>query len=258
MGAFLSIIPGLGHLITGRFRQVMVWWLLWLGAVVAGVFVYGSVWALPLLGLAIAIHAWIAVSCGLWRELQELAEKVVVLGFLMLVLVVAYRIPSWVTGISVSPSSLTVPYYRVEEGDALVMQRVGHQTAALPRGVLVRFNAASYGRTLWGRQESLGQIIGLPGETVVLRGDVFVVGGQVLPPERFPVPRWLQGRQATIPVSEKEYFISAGYEVRGHGYGGVVDGKVIREMTVVTRSDVKATAFMRWWPLWRRGWIEVD
>ena len=227
------------------------------GAVAIGVFLYGSAWAMPFLGLAMGIHAWIAVSYKIMEGIRGTGREG---GGPWTDPIDAGRsVPDTAVGrrgLSISPSTLTLPYYRVEEGDALLMHRMGPPTTPLPRGTLVRFNAAIYGNTtLWARQETLGQIVGLPGETVFLRGDAFVVAGQVLPPERFPIPVWLQGLQATIPVPEKEYFISAGYNVRGHG--GVVDGEVIREMTVVSGSDVKAAAFMRWWPLARRGFIEV-
>lgn len=260
VGLLLSIVPGLAHLIAGRFKQIWGWWLLWLVAVAGGVFIYGSVWAFPLLGLAIALHAWIAASYGFWQTLETLGEKVLLLGFVMLVLSVAYRIPSWATGISCVPSSLTIPYYQVMEGDYLVIRRLSPWAAPLARGTLVQYKAAVYQgrRDAFAQPTSTGQIVGLPGETVVLRGNAFEVGGRVLPPGRFPVPRWLQGRQATVPVPGNSYFVSASYWVQGHGFGGVVDERVIREMTVVLRSDVKAAAFMRWWPLWRRGWLEVD
>ena len=259
VGLALSIVPGLAHLVAGRFRQVWGWWLLWLGCLTAGVFVFGSVWALPLLGLAIALHARIALSYGLWRMLTGIGEKVVILVFLILVLSVVYRIPSWATGISWVPSAVTIPAYQVSEGDYLVMRRFSPGQAPLARGTLVLFRAAVYrgGPNDWIHLRTTGQIIGLPGELVTLRGSVFEVGGQVLPPERFPVPGWLQQRQAVIGVPAEAYFVSTRYQIQGHGVA-VVDQGVIREMAVVAASDIRGTAVMRWWPLSRRGWLKVE
>ncbi len=257
VGVVLSVVPGLAHFLAGRFKEIWILWLVWLGSLAAAVFLYGSDWAMPFLGLTLAIHAWIAVSYKMWQELQEVAEKAVVLVLILVALMVVYRIPLWVTGLSVSPSTLTVPHYGVQEGDALMMRRVGGQTASLARGSLVRVQAPIYRNgMLWTRQETFGQVVGLPGETVFLRGDAFLVAGRALPAERFPVPSWMLGVQATIPLAGTEYLIAAEYIRQGHG--GQVDSGVIREMSVVPRSDVEAVAFMRWWPWSRRGRIEVD
>ena len=260
VGSALSILPGLGHLVRGGFKQILLWWLLWLGCLAAGVFVYGSGLAFPLLGLAMVFHAWIALSCGLWRTLSSVTEKFLALTLCIAVLAMAYRVPLWVTGLSWVPSTLTIPASAVNEGDYLVMRRWSAGRAPLARGTIVWFSANVY----WGGQgggtfvSTTGQVIGLPGDTVTVKGTVFEVNGRVLPYEQFPVPGWLRGKEVTIRVPTTGYFVGTPYQVQGHGMGFAIDGKMIHDMTVVQATDIQRRAILRWWPLSRRGWLKVE
>jgi hypothetical protein len=57
-----SIIPGLAHLLQRRFREIRWYFIGWLLALVLGLFLYGTSIGLGLVGLAIGLHAWIAVQ----------------------------------------------------------------------------------------------------------------------------------------------------------------------------------------------------
>ena len=89
-----------------------------------------------------------------------------------------------------------------------------------------------------------------------LRRDVFSVNGQPLDVRRYPVPRWLRGREMTTPLGQGQYFVSCDYLVQTRGRA--LDNNLIRQVCVVDRGRVETRAFMLWWPLSRRGRIEVD
>jgi len=104
--------------------------------------------------------------------------------------------------------------------------------------------------------QTLGQIVGLPGEVVDVRANAFAVNGQALEGQRYPLPPWLQGRQLTVPLADGQYFVSCDYRV--HGRGVVLDNSVIQEICVALRGQIDSRAFWLWSPLSRRGRLRAD
>jgi hypothetical protein len=101
------------------------------------------------------------------------------------------------------------------------------------------------------------QIVGLPGERVQIENDTFIVNGQELDSEKYPVPRWLRGRRVSANVGDDSYFISCQYSVRAHGRQ--LTNANIHDICLIRSSNIEARAFMRWLPLSRRGFLrEVE
>jgi len=263
-GLVLGIVPGLAHLLNGRFREVRLFVLLWFIVLGAGLFLSGSGTATLLIGLAIGIHAWIAVRDSLFKDITNLVERV---GAILIVLV-ALALLYWITPHVVAPGfaggriSTNIPAMDIHEGDYLLVRRLADVDDLLARGTLVLIHPETLRNA---RRElnvdpgsvTIGQIVALPGETVHVEDGAYVVGGRVLDASRFPVPRWLQGHppRADIFVPARSYFVSSEYRVAGHGPMTVTD-QMITIICIVNASDIRGQAFMQWWPLSRRRFIE--
>lgn len=264
-GLLLSVIPGLAHLIKGRFREVRLFVALWGICLASGLFLYGCGVGFLLIGLAIGLHAWIGLQYGLFREITEFFARVGTTLVIVAVLTILYwtapRVAAY--GLATGRTPLTIPAMNVQQGDLLLVRRLAVDSgSALPRGALVRFHPQGFRNTLYSRwatpsEATIGQIVGLPGETIQIRDGVFVVGGHRLDPNEFPVPRWLQRDpiRSQISIPSARYFVSTEYTVTGHGHLRLDDG-MIKNACVIPASEIRGQAFMLWWPLWRRGWIE--
>lgn len=256
----LSLVPGLGHLTQGRFKEVRLLVLAWLVLVSAGVFCWGSQIGFTLLGLALSVHGWIAVQSGLWEKLNELTERVMAILGVMLVLALLY----WATPRVLFPgyrgihAQMTIPDLKIQTGDYLLVRRAVNPSILLPRGTLVLVNPSGLRGPVQFDQPfavTLGQVVGLPLETVAIHNGAYVIDGQRLDPARFPVPSWLRNRASSIHVPADSYFVSMEYRVGGHGNPGLA-GDAITKVSTFATKDVRGRAFLRWWPLSRRGYIE--
>jgi len=259
LGLFLSIIPGLAHLVQNRFKEIRWYFLAWLILILSGLFLYGSAAGFICLGLAVGVHAGIALQYGIIKDLANVREKIVTVILVLIGLMFIYRFipdilfPNLVGGYS----TLTLPYHNVEAGDYLLARGGLDQDILLPRGSLVLIHPAtltSHGGGVTRSEDAIiGEIVGLAGDELQITDSIFIVNGQQLDTEKYPVPQWLHrvNFSATIPVNN--YFVSARYNVRA--YGIKLESSHIRQVCFVKAGDIKAKAFMRWWPLSRRGFI---
>lgn len=254
LGAFLSIIPGFAHLVQGRFYAIHRWVLAWLTLLLSALFFYGSVFGLMLLGLAIGVHVWIALHSAFLAEYEDLRARI--WGFLLILIFffIGYMAVgrllfyNYRGGYAVAH----VPARQVHRGDYLLGRRNQIQPEDLTRGSFVLAELSSvHGRRVFRRPEAVGyvQIIGLPGETVGLKENVFYIDDEPLDADRFPVPGWLRGRALTATVPEDSYFVSAQYEGRGYNASQAID------VSLIDRERIAAKAFLRWNPVRRRGFI---
>jgi len=265
VGLLLSIIPGLPHLLKRRFREVALLVLAWLILLGASLVFYGSPTGALLIGLTLALHAWIAVRYGLVEEVRGFTERVALLLIVMILLALLYwAVPRvLIRGFGGGHTSLAIPALNVSRGDYFLVRHVRRAEEPLPRGTLVLVeptalrNARPDLRLITG-QRMIGQIVGLPGEAVHVENHAYVVGGQRLDLNHFPVPRWLQEfpprSVAGIIVPVNSYFVSMDYTVGGHGHAAVTD-QMISNVCVARASDIRGRAFMQWWPFSRRGFI---
>lgn len=260
LGLCLSIIPGLAHLVQGRFREIRWYFMAWVLSLITGLFFYGGIFGLFLLGLAIGLHAWIAIQHKLIRKVSGFGAKVISAILVLIALVLIYRaVPRFLfSGLCGAHTSLTIPYHNVRAGDFLLVRRSRMPENLLSRGSLVLIRPATVRLARRNRSSQRGdamiaQVIGLAGEQVEIEDGVFIVNRQRLDIDKYPVPRWLRGRKFLINVEKDSYFVSSEYSVHAGGRG--LDGATIRNTCVVSAGDIEGIAFMRWLPLSRRGFI---
>jgi hypothetical protein len=259
-GIFLSIIPGLAHFIEGRFREIRWWVLGWIAVLVVGLFFYGGGIGLLFLGFAVGIHSWITFNHMLIREHNEVRERFIDFGMLLVffgLLYFGFRMTvlrDFVLGFS----SRTIPYQKVEAGDIMLARRSRARADFLKRGsfVLVALGEVRAQRILGVESETIAQVVAVGGETVDING-VFVVNGRPLDVNHFPVPQWLQGRRWSVSVPKDSYFINVEYNTVIHGNAELNAGFVERAC-VIPGSRIEATAVMKWLPVSRRGCLKAD
>jgi hypothetical protein len=266
VGLLLSIVPALPHLIKKRIREVQWLLLLWFVLLCASIFFYGNVIGAVLIGLTLAVHAWIAVRYGLVEEIRGFGERVALVLILIILLALVYwTVPRiLIRGFGGGYTSLTIPALNVSPGDYFLVRHVRRAEEPLLRGTLVLIeppgirNARRDQRLNQG-QRMIGQIIGLPGEAVHVERDAYVIGGQRLDPSRFPVPQWLQRYPPRavggIGVPDHSYFVSTDYRVAMHGNIAMTD-QLISSVCLARTSDIRGRAFLHWWPLHRRRFLQ--
>ena len=259
-GLLLSIIPGLAHLIHHRFREIRWYFLGWLIALGIGLFLYGTNIGLCFVGLAVGLHAWIAVQHSLMKRLETLGERLGAVLVVLVILAVVYHflprliLPNLTGGYTV----LTLPHQNIQRGDYLLAWRDTVSDHPLPRGTLVLTRLTTIDerrRFRWRSREEgtmIVQIVGLPGETVQIIDNVFIINGHPLDSETYPVPQWLQGQKFSGIVPPETYFVSSEYNINRNR---IREGH-IRTACLIRFDAVQARAFMRWLPLSRRGFIE--
>lgn len=259
LGLLLSVIPGLAHLLQNRFKEIRWYFLAWLILLLSGLFLYGSAAGFICLGLAIGIHVGIAVQYGIIKDLANLREKIITVILVLIALTFIYRfVPRMLfPNLTGGYSSLSIPYYKVEAGDYLLAWRGLAQDTLLPRGSLVLIHPVTLtshgGRVTRSEGEVIGQIVGLAGEQLEIQNGLFIVDGQQLDSDKYLVPQWLYKLNFSTKIPDDSYFVSARYNVAAHGVK--LEASHIRQVCLVKASDIEAKAFMRWWPLSKRGFI---
>jgi len=260
LGLFLSIIPGLAHWMQNRFREIRLYFLAWLILLLSGLFLYGSAAGFICFGLAIGVHAAIALRYGIIKDLANLSEKIVTIILVLIGLTFLYRFIPRMPFLNFDGgySSLTIPYYNVEAGDYLLARGGLDEKALLPRGSLVLIHPATFGSyrriVARGNDTIIGEIVGLAGEKVQITDGVFIVDGRLLDVEQYPVPMWLRNHTFSDTIPNDSYFVSSRYNVRAHGIA--LNASHISQVCTVHTSDIEAKAFMSWWPLSRRGFLK--
>lgn len=266
VGLVLNVIPGLPYLLKRRFREVWLLVLLWFVLLCASLVFYHSPVGGLLIGLTLAVHAWIAVRYGLVEEIRGFGERVALVVIVIILLALLYWAAPRIVirGFAGGYTSLTIRALNVSSGDYFLVRHVRSTEEPLPRGTLVlieppRIRNAQRDQRLNQGQRMIGQIVGLPGETVRVERNAYIIGRQRLEPSQFPVPHWLQQSPAFsavgIGVPDRSYFISTDYAVAVHGRGAVTN-QAISNACIARASEIRGRAFLHWWPLRRRSFVE--
>ena len=248
-GILLSSVPGFAHLLKGRFRRILWVWLLWLVFFAVNALLFRTSWGWRALGVAAAMHAWIALDIGLRAQLNEVLERVFALLILFVFFLLVYVVLAYagLPGIEFRLTPLAIPGANVRSGDTLLLRTLADDPNALVRGTLVGFYALGIGTR--GRSGAIGQIVGLPNELVVIDQGVYTVDGTALSTHDYPVPTWISRRRVELLVGPNQYFVSSLYGRRGvRG----VRKDMIKRLCLVNKEAIASRATMLWWPLNRR------
>ena len=251
-----SALPGLPQIIRKRFLAVWQIWISCVMSVAFGLFLFGGTWGAISLGIGAVFHAWLGVDAAqLTKRGQKLLPRLTLAMGLAIIWVCFLYYGVRVTllrSIYIEPAAVAVPAQQVEIGDDLLCRRFRPDSPPLERGDMVLV------RSEGGR--SVTQLIGLPGETVGVSADHFVVNGQVLDPDQYPVQDWNSERRGPRPLRDNEYFVRMRYSMDLQGRRGrrVRHVGIVERELVIGREDILGYAVMRWLPLPRRGFLSED
>lgn len=165
----LSVVPGLGHLASGRLRRVR--WFLpgWFLSLALGILSLGSGWAGMLIGLAIGLHTWVILDAGRVNGLFEKVRSQVLVSLLLYVLLAwgVYSQPRQYVDTVVLNAD--IPSHRIEANDLLIIRK-GLDPATLRRGDLVIYRVAgAYGGQGQGHYAVQGGDV--PGRVLAFGGE---------------------------------------------------------------------------------------
>jgi hypothetical protein len=259
----LSIVPGLGHSAQGRFNEIRWYFWAWLVLFLLCLFFYGSSAGYILLGVAIGIHVSIALQSGIIKSFDDLKNKIAMCVSLLVILALIYGFTPRIL-IEGGPAGLTIPYHNVEIGDYLIGWRHFYRTTLLPRGALVLIHPGYFSyhnpndvhESRRSNEVVFAEIVGVGGERLQIENNTFLINGQKLDTEKYPVPKWLRDRYLSVIIPDGSYFLNVLYDVNAHGLE--LNNPVILRVCLVESGDIEAKAFLCWWPLSRRGFIKVN
>lgn len=257
-GAILSLVPGLGHVILGRFNRI-VWWILgWVVLLFLSIFLFGGGLGTLLLGLTFGLHVWIAMSCSISGKLDNILKRLVIFALIAVFYLVVYR-AVWLTVFQDfigGRSTLNAPYHNIEQGDYLLARRSLARRETFKRADIGVLSLDTLGRRnrivefFRIRQRSFAQVIAVGGEHVQIRDNGYIVDGNQLDKELFPVPHWIGNREPDTTVPANHYFISAEYT--GNNY----NNDAIVHVCTIEADRMEAKVFIRWLPLTKRGFLK--
>lgn len=170
--------------------------------------------------------------------------KIVLLSilFLVVLLVLVYSFvlrPHKLNGRSMSPNFLN--------GEYMLSEKISYYFGKPKRGDVVIFRREADVNSI----EYIARIVGLPGESVSIRGNGFYIDGDF-----FNEP-YLDSNIKTVPgnyINEKDKFIPAGY------YAILGDNRIhsndSKDYGFVSEENIKSRVFYVYWPDNKHGFVK--
>ena len=271
--AGVSLVPGLGHLLSRETRRILLLWPAWLVALGLGLFLYGTPSGGLFLGAAVALHAWILCDAAAVHDAfaGRAVRFVLVLAVFGALLLAIYGGARHGAGALVNGTyaPMDFPAEQIRAGDFLLVDARACRAAAPRRGDIIRYGTRS---ELRGpvtteldyavlRGETVGQILAMPGEDVVWKdGQVRICRGQELVCA-LDSPAEFASLNLTLRAPPGQYFclppsIAAALGPRASLIAGA-DAKAayIRMLGFAALPDIRGRAFMLYEPVVRRKWL---
>jgi hypothetical protein len=271
--AGVSLVPGLGHLLSRETRRIFLLWPAWLGALALGLFLYGTATGGLFIGAAVALHAWIICDAAAVHDAfaGRPVRFVIVLAVFGALLAGIYGGARHAAGALVSGTyaPMDFPAEQIHAGDFLLVDPRAYRAAAPRRGDIIRYctrselrgpGAAELGYAVL-RGETVGQILAIPGEDVVWKdGRVRICCGQELV-RNLDSPTEFASLDLALHVPPGQYFClpPAVADALGPRASSIVGAEAkaayIRMMGFAALSDIRGRAFMVYEPVSRRKWL---
>ncbi|MHC4201105.1 MAG: S26 family signal peptidase [Planctomycetota bacterium] len=197
----LSVVPGLGHLMSGRRKAAALVFGVWLVAVILTVnFYYGATGTL-LFAFLVGGHAGVVFDAGRARDtVRSLRDRLRIMLFLLIPCAGAYFIMDRVANrfVSFVASPFALRSLNIDEGDVLRISRGPHEWR---RGDLCTVSRPGGGHYVGGagvvfrtHGDMLVAVLGLPGDRVEVSSEGVRVNGRslaldMLPEGSVPLPK---------------------------------------------------------------------
>jgi len=257
----MSVVPGLGHLFSGRRKGAAVAFVVWVaGIALALTFRYGGT-RYALVSLIAGWHASVTLDAGRKLDIaRKLQDRLRIVLALIVISFVAYFFADRAIGsfYRFAPAPFALKTKGVEQGDILTIEegpaewRRGDLVTMYPRGFYVD-TGQSY--ALRGRGRTLSVVMALAGDDVETSSHGVKVNGLRVPAEELPGggPRFPKTPVGfTVPDGHVFAVTPLGYR----GGAGVVDLAAWRGLYTVRISDIIGKATGIYLPWFRRGAFE--
>lgn len=264
LSIFLSIIPGLAHLLLKTFNTIGWYVAAWFVCLLATLFFYGSLAGSIFLGFCLVLHAWIAIHVRFIKTVTSSGRRITAIFLTAIVLLIVYfNVGNFIfQDIDRVHSSVTIPYHEIRVNDYLLANRIDQDDHFLPRGSIVIAEMPRVvigGHGIYNNQNSeavaSGQIIAFENETVTTEENTFYVDGMPLEKDKYPVPMWLHGRALSVTIPKGAYFIASEYSVNARGGAINPNNAIISNICIRGIQSVESKVFMLWSSLTRRKFI---
>ena len=258
--AAISIVPGLGHLAARRFRPLRWLWPGWALCLGLGLYLYGSMASAILLGLAIAMHGWIICDAGRIYRIFDTAlsrRGAVVCIFLALAwfgyggIHRNYIEPRY----TVVQIATTLNYEGVKAGDRLIVARDAYLREKPRRGDLILYtvDAQRIPGVIVHSGDSLGKLIGLPGEKIWIRNGLLLVRGPDGRRSSYQMPEEFNAPEMELQLGPDDCFcLAIGYRQQNHGRS-VSHGEAVQLLGLTHPAFIHGRAVVICDPVWRRS-----
>ncbi|HAL44319.1 MAG: hypothetical protein A2Y12_15975 [Planctomycetes bacterium GWF2_42_9] len=254
----MSVIPGLAHLFTGRFKEIRIYFLLWLIFLSTGLFFFGSPNGYILLALAVGMHTGIAVQYRFLKKLETVREKIAVTVVVLILFSLMYRYMPRLVVPNLDGGNIffDIPARQIVNGDYFLSWRNIDQKD-LKRGDLIFVKpSVAYNYRQRMRQstgQTICQIVGLPGEKLEILNGIFFVNDQPLDVNEYPAVEWLQVDKYSAIIPPNSYFVNIQYIMYNHNIPNI--SPYINDVCIVKFENIESRVFMQWMPISRRGFI---
>jgi hypothetical protein len=274
--AAVSLVPGLGHLLSRETPRILLLWPAWLGALALGLLLYGTTAGGLFIGAAAALHAWIICDAAAVHDAftRQPVRFVIVLAVLGALLFGIYGGAQHGAGLLVNGAyaPMDFPSAQIHAGDFLLVDPRAYRADAPRRGDIIRYRTRA---ELFGpasaeftcailRGETVGQILAMPGEDVLWRDrQVRVCRGQELL-RTVNSPAEFAALNLTLHVPSGQYFclppvisVALGRSARSV-MGEEAKAAYVRMMGLAAAPDIYGRAFMLYEPFWQRKWLSRE
>ena len=258
----LSVVPGLGHAAAGSLSAIKWLWPAWAGFLLAGLCFYGTTPGGVLIGVAIAVHAWIVCDAGDVRPLVSHAR----MRFLFLIGVYVVLFGVLYGGIRDAVSyrwrgafvGMNLPCDGIQQEDYLIIDMSAYRHTVPQRGEVALYylpTADVWRGVRFAGGEMVGKILGLPGEKVEFKQDRVVLSRQGRIQASFTTEELGIGPvELTAEIPEGDYYCLHPPFVR-HGGGHMPWEHRATLAGLVPERNIRGRAFMIYNPIWRRGFL---
>jgi len=258
-----SLLPGLGHVLTGHRVAGLTFLVLWLAAAAAAVVHIASrrqyVFLVVMLGLhALALFTLAADSLRLMPPVRRIIGCVALSGVLGLGVYggAGWLITGFVQPVDIGRAHLKPGLLRAEDG--LLVGGRWLRPRQFERGALVMFEVRPYE----GLQNRIGggvafdRVLGVPGDAVAIDGSRVLVNDRPPPRDRGPL--------STLPPSDglprrvlgpREYFIIPS-QVGILAHNAVLHHSAMEQLTVIPYENIRGRVWWRVRPPERWGPLE--
>ncbi|RME40228.1 MAG: hypothetical protein D6788_03835 [Planctomycetota bacterium] len=263
-----SIVPGLGHLKTGRRRRGRILLLAWIGFVILSILGIGTDWGLYALSAVVAVHA-VAIVTLLAANLVY--ERLVVRLAFGLVLFLCLRVFLYGSVLWFGGRFCTlVPMWggtaegAIRAGDVLVCAGPWLRPDRFQRGDIVFYEVheALLDSAILHHGPSVDRIVAAPGDTIRWKEGALWVNGTPVAPGGVRSAITQHVKEFTRTLGTREYAVVVGYEADPRFPLGP-----LRMMTagwrhryyflhIVRHEDIRGKVIFRLRPLDRFGFIE--